>query len=238
MPGGLRQQPKVFRGAFVEYGLSFPPLVVVFQYNPEQLSRSRSQLFSIPGFPQRAEDGGGRTLRDFHQDPAFVDLLKLRDAQVVTMPPESLSFEIRLDATDKLNDGDAIAELHGIGPQLATLELMVAPKSESLFGAIIDELLPGGFSFTDTKKPPMVLFIWGPKRVLPVNINSLQITETEFSTELDPIRATVAVDLTVIEGPNPPSLYSKLQKESMAGLPLTKLALATLAEVKEVFIPR
>ena len=41
MPGGLRNQPKVLRGAFVEYGLSLPPLVVVFQFNPLQLSRSR-----------------------------------------------------------------------------------------------------------------------------------------------------------------------------------------------------
>src|SRR5262249_61111239 len=39
MPGGLRNQPKVFRGAFVEYGLTIPPLVVVFQSNPLQLSQ-------------------------------------------------------------------------------------------------------------------------------------------------------------------------------------------------------
>jgi hypothetical protein len=28
-----------------------------------------------------------------------------------------MSFDIRLDATDKLNDGDPIAEQHGIAPQ-------------------------------------------------------------------------------------------------------------------------
>ena len=45
MPGGFRNQPKISRGAFVEYGLSIPPLAVVFQFNPLQLSRSRSQSF-------------------------------------------------------------------------------------------------------------------------------------------------------------------------------------------------
>ena len=40
-----------------------------------------------------------------------------------------------------------------------------------------------------TEKPPMILFIWGRKRVLPVNIDSMSITETEFSADLHPIRA-------------------------------------------------
>ena len=232
MPGGLRNQPKVFRGAFVEYGLSIPPLVVVFQFNPLQLSRSRRQEFSMTASPR----GGRRArsdLRDFHQ--GFKDLLELRDAQYVTMHPESLSFEIRLDATDKLNEGDRITEQLGIAPQLATLELMVQPKSESVFGGLVEQLLPGGFSFTCTDKPPMILFIWGRKRVLPVNINSMTITETEFHTNLEPIRATVAVDLTVIEGPNPAYMYTKSLKEVMSGLHLANLR---AADIMDVVIPR
>ncbi len=133
MPGGLRNQPKIFRGAFVEYGLTIPPLVVVFQFNPLQLSRGRRQEFSMTAHTQGEEDGRGLTLRDFHQ--GFKDLLDLRDAQYVTTHPESLSFEIRLDATDKLNEGDGIAEKFGIAPQLATLELMAQPKNESVFGS-------------------------------------------------------------------------------------------------------
>ena len=54
-----------------------------------------------------------------------------------------------------------------------------------------------------------MLFIFGRKRVLPVNITSLNITETEFSTDLNPIRATVAVSLTVIEGKSVPYRYSQ-----------------------------
>ena len=233
MPGGLRNQPKVFRGAFVEYGLTIPPLMVVFQFNPLQLSRSRKQEFSMTAYAEGEEDGRGLTLRDFHQ--GFKDLLELRDAQYVTTHPESLGFEIRLDATDKLNEGDRITEQLGIAPQLATLELMAQPKSESVLGALVEQLLPGGFSFTCTDKPPMILFIWGRKRVLPVNINSMTITETEFHASLEPIRATVAVDLTVIEGPNPPYMYTKTLKEVMSGLGLANLR---TSDIMDVVIPR
>ena len=57
MPGGFRNQPKVLRGAFVEYGLSVPPLIVLFQFNPLELSRRRSQGFSVPASATRAQRG-------------------------------------------------------------------------------------------------------------------------------------------------------------------------------------
>ena len=187
----------------------------------------------MPVSAQGKAAGRGLTLRDFHH--GFKDLLELREAQHVTSHPESLGFEIRLDATDKLNEGDRLSEQLGIAPQLATLELMAQPKNESVFGGLADQLLPGGFSFTCTDKPPMILFVWGRKRVLPVNINSLTITETEFHTNLEPIRATVAVDLTVIEGPNPAYMYTKSLKEVMSGLRLANLR---ATDVMEVVIPR
>ena len=234
MPGGLRVQPKVFRGAFVELGLGFPPLSVLFQYNPLQLSRSRSLTFSMPGVPQEEEHEGGLTLRDFHQ--RFDTLNDLRDAQHVTVAPESLSFEIRLDATDSLNEGDEIAERYGIAPQLATLELMTLPKSNDIAGALLNNgLLPGGLSFTGAEKPPIVLFVWGRKRILPVNINSLQVTETEFTPDLDPIRATVSVNLTIIEGSTDAAIYSRSRIERLAKLNRARLK---LTDVMDIVIPR
>ncbi|MCK5230296.1 MAG: hypothetical protein KAR13_08525, partial [Desulfobulbaceae bacterium] len=162
------------------------------------------------------------------------DLLEIQEGQQVSVQEESISFEIRLDATDKLNEGDAITEQFGIAPQLATLELMIHPKDESLLGAALGSLLgsSGGFSFTRGENPPMILFIWGRKRVLPVNINSMNITETEFGTDLNPIRATVSVSLTVIEGPNMPYTYSKAMKEAMS-----VLNLANITDIADVVIP-
>jgi hypothetical protein len=228
----------------VEYGLSIPPLFVVFQFNPVQLSRNRSLSFSVPSKETREERNrlAGRereeswwlSLREFHGRGEYKDLLKVQKEQQVSVQEESISFEIRLDATDKLNEGDTITEQFGIAPQISTLELMVHPKSESLLGAALDALLgsPDGFSFTGTEKPPMILFIWGRKRVLPVNINSMNITETEFSTDLNPIRATVSVSLTVIEGANIPYTYSKAMKEVMS-----VLNLANLTDITDVVIP-
>ncbi len=51
MPGGFPNKPKILRGAFVEYGLSLPPLVVVFQFNPLQLTRNRSLTYAVPNPP-------------------------------------------------------------------------------------------------------------------------------------------------------------------------------------------
>lgn len=231
MPGGLRNQPKILRGAFVEYGLTTPPLVVGFQFNPLQLSRNHTLTFSMPA---EAQTMGNVTLRDFHQRQEFSDLNKLREAQQVGINPQTLSFDIRLDATDKLNEGDSMTELFGIAPQLATLERMVEPKSEGLIGKVLDRLLPGEFSFTGSKKPPLILFIWGRKRVLPVNIDSMQITETEFSTDLDPLRATVAVSLTVIEGPNAAYLYSQGMRNTLSELHQARLATSTLPGISRV----
>ena len=241
MPDGFPNKPKILRGAFVEYGLSLPPLVVVFQFNPVQLSRNRTLSFSVPGWVQKSENFVAKihhreaqqiSLRKFHQD--YNSLTELRDYQQVSLQEEAINFEIRLDATDKLNDGDPITEQFGIAPQLATLELMVYPKGESLIGKVLGDLLssPGGFSYTKKENPPLILFIWGRKRVLPVNINSMNITETEFSTDLNPTRATVAVNLTVIEGKNIPFTYSKAMKEAMS-----VLNLANIADIADVMIP-
>ncbi len=247
MPDGFPNKPKILRGAFVEFGLSLPPLVVVFQFNPIQLTRNRSLTYSVPNPPPVAPQVGGAaapgtqisvvrqtTLRQFHSREEFSDLTELQKRQIVTVQEESIGFDIRLDATDKLNDGDAITEQLGIAPQLATLELMVHPKGEGLIGQALDALLgsPGGFSFTKGENPPLVLFIWGRKRVLPVNINSMNITESEFSTDLSPIRASVAVNLTVIEGKSIPYMYSKAMKEAMS-----VLNLANITDIADVMIP-
>jgi hypothetical protein len=233
MPDGFPNKPKILRGAFVEYGFSIPPLLVVFQFNPVQLTRNRSLTFAAESSGQTR--GQPDSLREFHGRQVYDDLAKLQKDQQVHVQEEVIGFEIRLDATDKLDEGDTITEQFGIAPQLATLELMVHPKEESLLGQAIGTLLgsPGGFSFTKKPNPPLILFIWGRKRVLPVNINSLNITETVYSADLNPIRATVAVNLTVIEGKSQPYMYTKAMKEAMS-----VLNLVNITHIANVVIPR
>ncbi len=245
MYGGFTNKPKILRGAFVEFGLSIPPLVVVFQFNPNKLTRAHSLSYSVRGESEPLVTPEGKatpnlpvekkrrhSIEELHRKED--DLSKIRDNQDVSIHEESINFEIRLDATDKLNEGDTITEQFGIAPQLATLELMIAPKGEGLLNQAMDALLgpTKGFSFAESDKPPLILFIWGHKRVLPVNITSMNITETDFSTDLNPIRATVSVSLTVIEGKNPAYTYSKAMREAMS-----LLNLANITDVANVMIP-
>src|SRR4051794_28718926 len=197
MPDGFGNRPRILRGAFVEYGLAVPPSMVVFQFNPVELARHRSIGISVseslmPG------DGEDR-LRRYHQSQG--NLAKVRDAQTVTVAEETISLSVRLDATDALDEGDGMAETFGVLPRLATLELMVVPRSESLIASLAaDAPAPRtGYRFPPAANPPLILFIWGRKRVIPVNITGLTITETLFDTTLTPIRATVAVEMTAIE---------------------------------------
>lgn len=243
---GFTNKPKILRGAFIEYGLSIPPLFVVFQFNPEQLTRSRSLSFRPQGdqfaCPPCEGDTTPRlyrqeeTLRAYHQrEFPDDDLIAIRDGQQVNIEEESISFDIRLDASEKLNQKDPVTGLVGLAPQIATLESMVSPKSDTPFGAIADLLGVGaaaGHSFTGHERPPMILFIWGIKRVLPVNINSMNITETEFSTDLSTRRATVSVSLRVIEGKNLPYQYTSAVREVM-----TALNLVNIADIANIAIP-
>jgi hypothetical protein len=220
-------RPKILKGAFVEYGLTVPPLFVLFQFNPVQLQRNRSLSFRTrnedfwfpsPGEPgsagatRRFEGPGG--LRKLHAE--LDDLSEVRDNQIVTVQEETLDFELRLDATDALDAANPIAVGFGVAPALSTLELMTYPKGESVLAEALG--ISESLAFTKPENPPLVLFIWGVQRVLPVNINSLAITETEFDTLLNPVRASVAVSLTVIEGKNSFFRYSKTAKEVMSVL--------------------
>jgi len=176
------------RGALIEYGsgLIGPiPNVVIFQFNPEQLSRSLQ-------IPQRPT---GATQRETTQagEKTF----------------EKITLKAHFTAADMLADDKVLAKLFGIGPQLAALEKMVLPSSKiaGLVGAAIDAdgdaLGLGGGDDAPAQpipreKYPRILFIWGLTRVLPVTIDSMSITELEYDAILNPLRAEVDITLSVI----------------------------------------
>lgn len=240
--GGFSNQPKILRGAFVEYGLSLPPLFVVFQFNPVLITRTRTATMGVDPNATEAETARRQLL----QNSSFIQGVKktggsslfsdFRVGQALVCKPETITFDIRLDATNKLNDGDVIAQQFGIAPQLSTLELMITPKNQSVFGGLATALLggtKGSFAFfSEDKNPPIILFIWGRKKVLPVNITNMQIKEEEFSTDLNPTRATITTSLEVLEGPNLPFLYTKTLKEVMSALNL-----ANIADIANTIVP-
>lgn len=242
MAGGFSNQPKILRGAFVEFGISIPPLIVVFQFNPLTISRSRAASASTqpPASQQAARNtdyvqqltggGIGGAVKTVLSSRGF------RNGVSLTVQNEKLTFDVRLDATDKLNDGDGLTEQFGIAPQLATLELMMLPKNSTVIGGAISALLggkPKNFAFFDDQRdPPIILFVWGRKKIMPVNILNMQIREEEFSTDLNATRAVVSVSLEVIEGPNLPFLYTKGLTEVMS-----LLNLANIGQLANTMVP-
>lgn len=215
-------RPKLLRGAFVEYGLSLPPLLFAFQFNPETLSRGRTASYTAPG----AGAGGDMSCRERSEAQERSCLAQ------VSVSTETIGLTLHLDATDDLNDGDALAGEFGIGPQLSVLELMIYPKTDQLFGFPIGNLIGGTdqFGAAQAKVIPILLFIWGRKRVLPVIMTSLQITEQEFFPDLNPKRAEAAVQLQVLEGFNPPYLYSHGLRTTLAAMNL-----ANVGDILNVF---
>jgi hypothetical protein len=165
--------PRVLKGAIVALD-PFNPLasVVVFQYNPETLTRTVRPRIAGEG----AEQG---------------EALRLSGP-----PEESITVEIALDATDGLETGDGSTVAHGVGPSLAALEMLVYPKSALVIG---NEVLAGlGVIEVIPPEAPLTLFVWGPKRVLPVRITSFTINEQAFDPALNPILATVTLGLSVM----------------------------------------
>ena len=123
-----------------------------------------------------------------------------------------------------------MAAARGIYPTLSALELLMTPKRSPSLD--LHQLI-GKASY---QQPPTrlstVLFVWGAFRILPVSINSLSITETQFDTLLNPVRAEVSVNLQVLtpsqllDSPFASGAYQYTQgvKEVMAALNLVNAA--------------
>src|SRR5262249_29941156 len=111
-------------------------------------------------------------------------------------PQETIEAEIEFDATDDLEKGGAIATTLGVHPALASLEMLLYPKSAL---SIANEVLATiGVLEIIPPAAPLTFFIWGIKRVVPVRITSLSITEDAFDTALNPTRATVHLSMDIL----------------------------------------
>jgi len=206
MASGLSNQPKLLKGAFVDSNLlAFPPLIVPFQFNPEKLSRRKTANIQTPRSRRGTEE---RTPAD----------QSLGEAQSTSTHPETISMDIRLDATDALEKGDPIAGEFGVLPALSALEMMITPRSESFFGGLLG--LSANFGFGDRTSTPVLIFVWGRQRIYPVRLTSLDIQEVEYNPNLNPTRVTVSTSLQVIGGNNPFYLFTQAQREILAALNL------------------
>jgi hypothetical protein len=184
----------LLKGALIEFMPTFlipVPNVIVFQYNPETLTHTWSQ-------PEAAEPSETTTNWPM---------------AVKGMPGESFSFTIAVDANDEIADGSAptaaIAQVSGVYSRLAALEMLLYPAGPGVGGllgavsAAADAATSTDpFSDPTTSVPtsilPVVLFVWGPGRIVPVRVTDLTITEQLYNGTLSPTHAEAQLSLRVL----------------------------------------
>lgn len=171
--------PKLVRGGLVQLSPVTVAVqgVVVFQYNPDTVTRTL-QPRSMTGEP------GDR-----------LEVLRL------TGPPhETIKLDAELDAADQLaapaETANAPVVQNGLLPALACLEGLITPTAAQLMAS--DALFDQGMLEIAPVEAPLTVLVWGVKRVVPVLVSSLSITEEAFDSHLRPIRAKASLELKVL----------------------------------------
>lgn len=207
MSTGYSRSPRLLKGALVEFSERFLgpiPNIIVFQYNPEKLSRALTVW----------------------QSPSGEAAVKTAPAQAQPNdPPETISLELMLDAADDLEKPERhpIAYVSGVADRLAALEMLLYPEQQSLLAGLLGSVsasLGGGAGAVaaagaaagaairaiagikakpiPASKVPVVLFVWGPGRIVPVRLQTFKVEEQAYSPLLYPIRATVSITMTLL----------------------------------------
>lgn len=173
---GFPRSPKLTRAGLVLISPESGAVerIITLQYASETLSRSL-EVQSIADEPDRSQP------------------LRLTGPAV-----ETITLEAELDATDQLefprDNPDAVEA--GIFPALSALETMLHPTTAQLERQNAQGAA-GSFEITPAETP-LALFVWSAKRIVPVRVTSLSITEEFFDASLNPIRAKVSLSLRVL----------------------------------------
>src|SRR3989442_14885587 len=162
MPDAI--SPKILKGALVQLAEGFigpVPNIIVFQYNPESLSRTLTPYNPPTDQASDAQKAGsGDTSQPFD-------------------PGETFNLALELDATDALEQPDShpVAVVSGVADRIAALESLLYPtgdKGSLVTGAIASLAgalgIGGGAADSQLSQVAIVLFVWGPGRIVPVRL--------------------------------------------------------------------
>lgn len=181
---GFSRSPRIAKGAFVQLLadiVGIVPNIVVFQYNPETISRTLTPWnpFAVE---QTQRGSQAPTVQPFDVAESFA------------------SFRIELDATDDLEDGNPLAEAAGIEPRLAGLRKLTQASSGLVGDLIASAKSLVGAGEEEARRPTVapVLLVLGPRLILPVRITSFQVDETAHLPSYFPLQATVTLGLEVL----------------------------------------
>lgn len=182
MASDFPRSPKLLKGGLVVYASQAPgppPQVIVFQYNPEQMSRSLAT-------------------RAAPRDPGNVGSAREDVLRVLGPPVETINLAVELDASDQLAEPDKNPDTvqNGLHPTLAILEMLLYPTTETA-QKILEQAQEGQVQVCPANTP-LVLLVWGKSRVVPVLLTSFSITEQAFDPNLNPLQAKVDLGMRIL----------------------------------------
>jgi hypothetical protein len=226
MSNGYSRSPKLIKGALVEFSERFLgaiPNIIVFQYNPEAMTRTLTP-WRPPG-PKLMRWGERQAARQAVSTAE--EECKPPCRSQPQDPPEAFQLPLELDAADAIEEPakHPTAVISGVAERIAALEMLLYPQEGPLLGGLTGSpssaLSACGPKATVTSSSktdavsrttsPVVLFVWGPGRILPVRLRDFQVEEQAYSPLLYPIRAKVTVGLEVL---NPQCCFPDPKKDS------------------------
>jgi hypothetical protein len=213
MPTGYSRSPKLLKGALIEFSERFIgpiPNVIVFQYNPETMTRALEVWSQGGGGESAAANETSHTAQPFD-------------------PPETFTLALELDAADALEKPEShpVAFISGVADRIAAMEMLLYPQGDSLLGGLMGSIsgslggasVSGALGGASSIQPvprgtvPVVLFAWGPGRIVPVRVTTFSVEEQAYSPLLYPIRAKVSIGLKILTPKDFPTCHRKLSED-------------------------
>ncbi|OLS52128.1 hypothetical protein [Rhodovulum sulfidophilum] len=212
---------KTERGILLEFNLNPDAIVLPFQYNPEEMSRTRGTDLQINNTPGTGTDFAFSTPM---QTPRIMQAASLQD--------ETIAVELIFSAGDYMDRDGWRPGRTGLQPVLDSLRLLVEPRSQKMGGLrVLTELgLTGARAFDRDVTPSVVLFIWGAE-ILPVVLKTVSYTVDEFLSTLAPIKARAQITMQLIEAHNPFIFADRLRQQLSASQLKTKPGVGTAADI-------
>jgi hypothetical protein len=216
MQTGYSRSPRLLKGAIIQFSapMLVPiPNIIIFQYNPETMTRTLT-----PWAPAVQEMNVSHDSNDHAWVAEMANLSKeqINHLRQPYDPDESFSVGLELDATDALEHPELhpVATVAGVADRIAALEMLCYPPPvDSAAGGLLNvsvsdsvsEAAAGAVGAAASKSDvvprrevPLILFFWGPGRILPVRITNFSVEEQQYSPALYPVRAKVNLGMKVI----------------------------------------
>jgi hypothetical protein len=222
----MNQEFAYLRGALIAYepdGYPDRKRVIPFRFNPESLARQVSVEKA------QGQQGAGTAPPG---DSAATE--QGADASEGTAR-HSFNVMIRLDFAERHQPAAHLPAELGVAPEIAAIEDLMYPGDSD------SEAASDGTEAVHARpRRPTVLFVWGRKRVYPVRITGMTITESVYNAQLNPVRAEIDVSLEVLtseEASDNLAVSSALSFTESKRKELAKLLLDNTADQSTSILP-